>query len=150
MARRRPHGLHLLSSVFDSRLLHSLATHSDLNQLMWAQLINLAIGIWLMAAPAVLPGSVKAAEVNDRIVGPLAATFACVAIWEVTRGCRWVNLPLGLWLLISPMALGLSGYDAANSVLCGIALAGLACIGGPVRGRFGGGWSSLWKTEACP
>jgi hypothetical protein len=112
---------------------------------MWAQLINTAIGIWLMAAPAVLHSS-RAAEVNDRIVGPLAATFACVAVWEITRGCRWVNLPLGLWLLVSPLVLQFSGKDAVSCVLCGIGLAAFSFFGGHVRTRFGGGWRALWQT----
>lgn len=46
---------------------------------MWPRLANVAVGIWLMAAPAVLAYGDKAA-INDRIVGPVAITFATTAI----------------------------------------------------------------------
>jgi hypothetical protein len=111
-----------------------------------AQLLNFVIGIWLMAAPDVLHAA-HAAEVNDRIVGPLAATFACIAIWEITRPCRWLNLPLGVWLLASPLVLEMSGPHAANSAISGIALAAFACIRGRRRHPFGGGWRSLWRES---
>jgi hypothetical protein len=114
---------------------------------MWAQMINTAIGIWLMAAPAVLHSS-RSAEINDRIVGPVAATFACIAIWQVTRPCRWVNLPLGAWLVIAPFLFGWSGADQLNSIACGVALAALACVRGRITQGFGGGWSALWSARA--
>lgn len=110
---------------------------------MWAQLVNTAIGIWLMAAPDVLRSG-RAAEFNARIAGPIAATFACIAIWEVTRGCRWVNLPLGLWLIASPAVLRFGGNDAINAILCGGALALFSLFGGRIETRYGGGWRSLW------
>jgi hypothetical protein len=50
---------------------------------MWAQLINALLGMWLMAAPAVL-GYIGPARTNDRIIGPLAAGAALIAIWETT------------------------------------------------------------------
>jgi hypothetical protein len=113
---------------------------------MLPQIINAILGIWLMAAPAVL-GYSRPASTNDHIVGPLVATFACIAIWEATRSVRWVNLPLGLWLIVAPLALGHPTSGQLNSVLCGIAIAGLSCVGGAVTQRFGGGWSALWRRE---
>jgi hypothetical protein len=112
---------------------------------MLPQIINAILGIWLMAAPAVL-GYGRPASTNDHIVGPLVATFACIAIWEATRSVRWVNLPLGLWLIVAPLALGHPTSGQLNSVLCGIAIAGLSCVGGAVTRRFGGGWSTLWRS----
>ena len=110
---------------------------------MWPQLLNTALGLWLMAAPALL-GYGRPASTNDHIIGPLVATFACIALWEATRSVRWVNLPLGLWLVAAPLLLGHSQAGAVNSVLCGIAIAVLSCVGGAVQQRFGGGWSALW------
>jgi hypothetical protein len=112
---------------------------------MLPQIINTALGIWLMAAPAVLRYG-RPASTNDHIVGPLVATFACIAIWEATRPVRWFNLPLGLWLMIAPLALGHSPAGILNSVLCGIAIAALSRVGGDVKQRFGGGWSALWRS----
>lgn len=111
---------------------------------MWPQVISIAIGIWLMAAPAIL-GYGRPAATNDYIVGPLIATFACIALWEAMRPVRWVNLPLGLWLIAAPLVLGHPQAAAVNSVICGIAIAALSCFGGAIQQRFGGGWSSLWR-----
>ncbi len=110
---------------------------------MWAQVLNAAIGIWLMAAPAVLRYG-DPAQANDRIVGPVAATFAIVAWWEATRSVRWANVPLGLWLLAAPWVLG---YDATaatvNGVAAGLLLIVLATVEGKIENRFGGGWAAL-------
>lgn len=117
---------------------------------MWARLANTAAGLWLMAAPAVL-GYGGPAATNDRIVGPLAATFAVIAIWEVTRGLRWINLALGLWLLAAPWLLG--GYPAdatANSMAAGALLAVLSLVRGELRKTYGGGWPAVWRSRSRP
>jgi len=109
---------------------------------MWAQIVNAALGIWLMAAPSVL-GYHGAARVNDRIIGPIVATFAAVAITEVTRGCRWVNPPLGLWMIVAPALLGGPTPAIVNGLLVGPALVAMSLIKGRVEERFGGGWAVL-------
>jgi hypothetical protein len=113
---------------------------------MWPQIINAAVGIWLMAAPAVL-GYGNPAQTNDRIAGPLAAAFAVIAVSEITRPVRWANLPIGLWLLIAPWVLGYPLAAAANSIIAGVILIVCARLGGGVTGQFGGGWSALWKSQ---
>lgn len=110
---------------------------------MWAQIINTALGIWLMAAPAVL-GYGGAARINDRIVGPIAVTFACIAIWPATRPVRWVNLPLGLWLIVAPWLFSYGRVALLNSLAVGLLMT-LLCIPRGKRAHFGGGWSMLWR-----
>ena len=111
---------------------------------MWARLLNTALGLWLMAAPAVL-GYGDPAQINDRIAGPLAVACAVVAIWEATRPLRRGNLAIGFWLLLAPWILG---YGAAvptvNSLVVGALLLALALVKGRVENRFGGGGSVLW------
>ena len=51
-----------------------------------------------MASPAVLDYA-DPARANDRIIGPLVASMAIIAIWDITRPLRWVNVILGAWLL---------------------------------------------------
>ena len=109
---------------------------------MWAQLASCLLGVWLMAAPAVL-GYGDPARTSDHIVGPLAASFAFVAVWQVTRSLRWANLPLGAWLLVAPWVLGYELVPLLNSSAVGLLLMGLACVRGKVTQRFGGGWASL-------
>lgn len=115
---------------------------------MWARIVNFFFGLWLMAAPALLGYIGTPAEVNDRIVGPLIASFAFVAIWDITRGLRWVNTLLGLWLVVSPFLLGAWVADwsfpaTINSVLVGLYVAILSLVPGQVRHQFAGGWRSL-------
>ena len=109
---------------------------------MWAQLVNAALGFWLMAAPAVL-GYGGAMAVSDRIVGPIAATFGIVAVVEVTRGVRWALVPLGAWVVVAPWLLGGPATAIVNGLIVGPAMVALARFGAVSRDQFGGGWAVL-------
>lgn len=111
---------------------------------MWARLLNTGLGIWLMAAPALL-GYGGAAATVDRIVGPVAASFAIIAMAEATRPVRHVNLVLGGWLLLAPWVLGYPTTPMINSMLVGAAMAVLSRVRGRVEESFGGGWTRVWK-----
>ena len=114
---------------------------------MWAQVINALLGLWLMAAPAVL-GADKTIANNDHIVGPLIASFAIISWWEATRVVRLYNVPLGLWLLVAPWVLGYDNTAAiVNDMLVGVVVIGLSFVKGKVEGKFGGGWSAIWKED---
>ena len=100
-----------------------------------------------MASPAVL-GYGRPAATNAWIVGPLIFTFACTAVAEATRPVRWVNVPLGAWLVIAPILLQSTVPAAINSVAVGAASIAFSAIRGRITHRFGGGWSALWRPEA--
>jgi len=110
---------------------------------MWAQVFSLCLGVWLMAAPAVVGGA-GPVRTSDRIVGPLAAAVAAVALSEVTRPVRRANVVTGAWLLVAPWALGAGWPATANNVAVGVLLIALSFVGGRVRGRYGGGWRAVW------
>lgn len=114
---------------------------------MWAQVINMLLGIWLMASPSVLGFEGTAAD-NDYIAGPVIASFALIAWWEATRVVRLYNLPIGLWLLIAPWVLGYS-EDAAtiNDMVVGALVASLSLVKGKIEGHYGGGWRAIWHTH---
>lgn len=109
----------------------------------WLQLAAAAAALWLMVAPAVLDFG-GAARTNDRIAGPIALTFAFVAAWEILRGLRLLNIPVGAWLIIAPWALR---YDANAAILSdsavGVALIVGALLAGATSQEFGGGWRVL-------
>ncbi len=111
---------------------------------MWARVVGVMLGVWLMAAPAVLDYA-GPARINDRIIGPLVVAFAFVAIWEVTRSLRWINLALSAWLVFAPWALFYDLIPTLNSTVVGLLLGPLSAVRGKVEQRFGGGWSSLLK-----
>jgi hypothetical protein len=54
---------------------------------VWAKEFRTLVGMWLMAAPAIL-GYGGTAATNDWIIGPRAATIAAVAASEVLRSLR--------------------------------------------------------------
>jgi hypothetical protein len=101
-------------------------------------------GIWLMMSPAVLeyadPG-----RANDRIIGPIVASLATIALWEVCRPLRWVNVVFGGWLLVVPWLLAYPPSGHWNSLATGAVVLGLSLVKGKRTHEFGGGWSSLWK-----
>ena len=111
---------------------------------MWAQLLTALTGIWLMASPAVLDYA-DPARANDRIIGPVVASMATIAIWELTRPLRWVNVALGAWLLIAPWLLGHPPDARWNSLVAGSLILACSLVKGSRTHRFAGGWSSLWK-----
>lgn len=112
---------------------------------MWARAVNIALGIWLMAAPDVL-GYRGPLRINHEIVGPLLASFAMVAMWQVTQSLRWANFVLGLWLASAPWLLGYDSNAAlANSVAVGAATIACSLVRGKTRHRMNGGWPSLWS-----
>ena len=113
----------------------------------WARWVSVALGVWLMAAPAVLDYAGQASATH-RLVGPVVASFAFVAVWSHVRGLRWANVPLGSVLLVAPWPLGFGEVATVNSLIVGLALIALAPVRGPIRGRFGGGWAYLWEREA--
>jgi len=113
---------------------------------MWARIINTLLGVWLMAAPAVL-GSTDAIRTNEWIVGPLAVSSAIIAVAEVTRPVRWVNTALGLWLVVAPWVLGADWAAFVNSTVVGLFLIGCSLVRGRLRHRMGGGWAALWSPN---
>lgn len=116
---------------------------------MWPQLAAFILGVWLTAAPDAL-GYGGAPAANDHVVGPLAAMFALIAVFEVTRPLRWLNLPLGLWLVFAPWVLVHGTAELVNVTAVGIGLAGLASVRGRTGESFGGGWRVLWNPAAAP
>ena len=114
---------------------------------MWARIAGFVLGLWLMAAPAVL-GYTDPAWTNDRIMGPIAAGSAFIAIWQLMRPLRWIGLVVGAWLLAAPWILGYGAAPTVNSLVVGLLLAVLAFLGAKTSKRFGGGWMSLLRSEA--
>lgn len=107
-----------------------------------AQPVGVIVGIWFMAAPAVLGYAGRVASDVQRTIGPVAASAAVIAVWGATRGVRLVNLPLGIALVLAPVIVDHPADAAAAAVVSGLALAGSAPFGGPLKNRMGGGWRS--------
>ncbi len=95
------------------------------------------LGIWLMFVPAVLSidGSASA---NVYIIASLITTFSIIAFSEVARITRFINVPLAIWLGISPWLMGeMSDMARWNSIVVSILIVLLSLPRGKKAQRFG-------------
>lgn len=105
--------------------------------LPWNLLASTAIGLWLMAAPAVLNAAPPAAH-SDHLIGALVVTVAVIALADVGRAIRFVNVLFGAWFIAAPWILGGASTGSTwNDVIAGIALILLSLPRGPVRECYG-------------
>ena len=105
--------------------------------LPWNLLASAALGLWLMASPAVFGTSGPAAH-SAHIVGALVVTVAIIALSDVGRAARFINVVFGVWFITASGLLG-GGTTAAtwNGVLVGLLVIGLIRSRGPVGARSG-------------
>ncbi|MEX2324045.1 MAG: vitamin K epoxide reductase family protein [Acidimicrobiia bacterium] len=105
--------------------------------LPWNLLASAAVGLWLMASPAVF-GTMDRAADSDNIVGALVVTVAMIALAEVGRAARFLNVAFGAWIVAAPWLLG-GGTTASrwNDVAAGALLILLSLRRGPVGERYG-------------
>jgi uncharacterized membrane protein len=100
----------------------------------------------MLSAPAVL--SYEKIEANNAyIVGPLIATVAIVAMAEAVRSTRWLNLLLGVWLLLSPWLLNSGEAAKVNDTIVGIIVACLSTVKGKLVLELGGGWKAIFRDS---
>ena len=104
-------------------------------QAMTASGLDVLAGVWLLISPFVLAFGNATAQANDVILGIIIGVLALYRFFNPSHGVgvSWLNLVLGVWVLISPWALGFSAYHVAmtNNVVMGIIVIILA------------GWSAL-------
>ncbi|HMO75804.1 MAG TPA: NAD-dependent epimerase/dehydratase family protein [Sphingopyxis sp.] len=112
---------------------------------MWAGGVNLP---WNLALAGLLCLSLLftrlsfGAEGNmahaDHIIGFLGLTVVSLAAAEVARMLRYLLVPLGAALFVTPFLFGAGTAHAAASILVGLALIALSFRRGPVHARYGG------------
>ncbi|HXG85741.1 MAG TPA: hypothetical protein VNI84_17095, partial [Pyrinomonadaceae bacterium] len=104
----------------------------------WNLLVSSGLGIWLMFAPSVFNSNARATD-SDHLVGALIVTFAVIAMAEVGRIVRFINILFGAWLMIAPLVLnGYNGFAGWNSAIIGLAVILFSLRRGGIRGQYGG------------
>jgi membrane-bound ClpP family serine protease len=90
--------------------------------------IIMVIGLWLVVSPFIftfLPTTFW----NSIIVGAIIFLFAAIREWstaEKNNWTSWVNIILGIWLIIASYMLGDTGVAFWSSLTSGVLTAGLA------------------------
>lgn len=121
----------------------------------WALWLTVAAGVWLMFAPAVFGISIEApAADSDHVAGAVIIVVAVIALAEVGRPARFLNVPVGLWLVVAPWFLeGATAASRLGSAAAGVAVIALSLPLGRVRDHYGTydavvRWSPLAKARA--
>jgi hypothetical protein len=105
-------------------------------------LLSTALGVWLMAAPAVLGITGRAAD-SSHLAGALVVTWVVIAFGEVARPVRLLNIPMGAWIAISPWLLsGATDISRWMDLLIGVLLIALSIRRGHIEEHFGG-WNKV-------
>jgi hypothetical protein len=114
--------------------------------MIW-QGIAFLIAIGVMAAPDALGLSESVADAFH-VLGPIAASIAGMAAYDVLRGLRRAHLLVGLAIALAPVLLGGDMTAVVVGLAAGLALCILAFPGPPKRGKYGGGWPFVFGRTA--
>lgn len=104
--------------------------------LPWNFLVAAAIGGLLMFTRMLLDTPSDLANA-DHLIGALVLTIVSIAAAEVARPVRYLLIPLGLVLLVTPLLHDANGIQIVVRVLSGLALIALSFRRGALAGRYG-------------
>ena len=105
--------------------------------LPWNLVVTVGLGLWLMVAPFAW-GSTGMAAHSDHVIGALIVTVVMIALADVGRAARFVNVPLGAWVILAPWVLSGAAISATwNDAIVGGFVILLVVPRGPVRERYG-------------
>ena len=104
---------------------------NDAGQVRTASGLNILAALWLIVAPFVLALTGNMQVFWDSvIVGVIVLVLAAIREFSPAHNVwlSWVNVVLGLWLIVAPFALGFTTLSLTlwNSVLVGVVIAVLA------------------------
>jgi nucleoside-diphosphate-sugar epimerase/uncharacterized membrane protein len=106
----------------------------------WTLTASALLGIWLMFTRLVF-GTVPPLADSDHLVGALVFTVAVIAVAEVARALRFINLVFGIWLLAAPWLLtGGGAIGALAGVVAGLVLIALSLPRGSRSREHYGSW----------
>ncbi|MGY6275467.1 NAD-dependent epimerase/dehydratase family protein [Methylomonas sp. MgM2] len=104
--------------------------------LPWSLTLCMPIGVWLMFTRLTLGAEAGMADA-DHLIGSLVLAVAVTALAETGRAIRFLLIPLGSALLITPFVYGADVASVLGSVACGVLLIGLSFPRGPVYNSYG-------------
>ncbi|MCT7377431.1 SPW repeat domain-containing protein [Chelativorans salis] len=106
----------------------------------WTLVASSVLGAWLMFSRLVFGTEPPMAD-SDHLVGALIITVAVMAMAEVGRPLRFINVAFGLWLIAAPWLLTGGGtLAAAHGVVTGLILIALSLPRGARSKEHYGSW----------
>jgi nucleoside-diphosphate-sugar epimerase/uncharacterized membrane protein len=106
----------------------------------WTLLASAALGASLMFTRLLFETRPPMAH-SDHLIGALIVTVAVMAMAEVGRALRFINVVLGLWLVVAPWMLeGASMIGALAGVVIGVAVIALSLPRGTRSREHYGSW----------
>jgi uncharacterized membrane protein len=103
----------------------------------WSMAASAALGVVVMILPALF-GITDTASDLYYIAGALVTTVAAIAMAEVGRALRFLNVILGAWVAVAPwLSGGVSTGARLTALTLGLAVAALSIPRGSVRERYG-------------
>ncbi|MEX2672555.1 MAG: vitamin K epoxide reductase family protein [Phycisphaeraceae bacterium] len=108
----------------------------------WSLVASAVVGVWLLLAPVMLELEGAVADAHY-LVGALVVTVSVLAMAEVARTLRWVNLLLAAAIAASPWVLTGSNEEGRWAALAaGVVLIVVTIPRGPILCRYG--WWERW------
>ena len=91
--------------------------------------LNLILGAFLFCSPWIFGFASGAQSQNAMISGIVIAVLSIAALAAFTVWEEWLNLIVGLWVLVSPWVLGFANTTAAHTTIAvGILVAVIAAV----------------------
>ena len=100
--------------------------------------VNVLLGIWVIISPFMIQfARLPAAMWNNVIVGIVIAILALIRSSTPRQpGWSWANVVLGIWMIISPFALGVMTTAILwNNIILGIVIAIVASANASMRAQ---------------
>lgn len=113
---------------------------------MWAAIVNIVIGLFLMIAPGIFHFDKSVAD-QFYIIGPIVITFSFITLWEVNHFAHYFNIPAALWLIIASFIFHFQSSAAWIAIISGVLIILLSLVKRKMKGKYGGGWRSLWQKH---
>lgn len=110
--------------------------YRDLLNIPWNLILAMGIGMWIMAAPAVLGYNGMMAD-SDHLTGAIIVSFAIISMSVVVRYLRLVLILFGLWLFVAPWIFSAPNLAVWNSIIVGLILILISLPKGKIVGSRG-------------
>lgn len=117
------------------RAQHEKRYRAEHRRNLWAAFFSVALGIWLITAPARFGYESEALASSDLASGLAVTALALLSLSWRFGVARWALAAVGVWVMFAPLAFWAptaAGY--LNGTLCGALVTGLAVLVRPAPG----------------